>query len=207
MQRWWFGISVPLTIATRIPAIGNHLPTWLGYILLLLILFGLVVGCIEAYSRAFDAVDELEERFSGAAVGLASVTAGEYVSPIATPYAGAPLHSVVIDFRLVVRNRDGQAATTVELRDCTLDVASAVRIDLGFAEPLGMNKQPPLLRTVEAGTTREVSGGALFELPFSQTHIPERCVHGEITLLDTRGKNYKILFTAELIKNPVGEDL
>ena len=201
LQRWWFSVSVLVTIGTLLI---RHLPAWVRYVPPSVIVIGLFVSNLAAYSRVRTRIDDLEARLSGVAVDLVGVYAGEHVYPFETPHSGPPHHSLVVEFQLALRNRDGQAPTTVQLSGCTVDVPDAKLESLRFAGDPNTTEQAGEYRTVGAGTTRGVVVSAVFELPLSQTHIGAECVCGTLSLRDTRDSSYGKEYSTELVKNPVG---
>lgn len=158
----------------------------------------------SAYDRLHKRIVELEDLLTGLVVDIAQVHAGEYVYPYQTPYSEDPHHSLVVEFRLILRNRDGRTPTTTQLTGCSIDAHSAKLKSLEFAGDPNTIERAGLYRTVDAGITREVIVIAEFELPISHTHIAATRVCGKLSMTDTRGGTYAKDYSAELLKNPVG---
>jgi hypothetical protein len=200
---WFFGTAI-LTILVSFPQIGALVPWYVRYILPAgVFVLGFLISVVYTYSRIFDERDQIKERLQGVVVNIAKVSPKEHVCPIDTEDWVAH-HHITIDFDLTLHNRD-TSATTVSIKDCTLNVPGAVRKDLKFfgVSQSPVEDPPGLLRNVPAGVTRPAKGLALFALPVSEFHIQATSVSGTIMFSDTRENTYEKDFSEELIKNPI----
>jgi hypothetical protein len=200
---WVTAATVFVTWALRyVP--GYHLPRYATLIPACAFAIGFVCSNVTAFSRAVIRAEDAERKLAGLWVEIESVTAGEHLRTKESLYEGPPHHSVVIELRLVARNRDGQNACSIELLGCDANLSDGQPATLYFLPEIdqtSINRDPR--RLIPSGDMKTLTVMAIYNLALTETHIEQGSVVGTLRLSDNRGTKFNVPFSSSLIKNPI----
>jgi hypothetical protein len=199
-QRIWFGITAPLGVATAL--FGPHVPPSLRWAPLGAFLLGFVLSNIDAYSAVKKQAEEVNKCLRDLTARVKQVQAGEHFL-IDGNQSRSIRHTLVIEFLVAFRNGDGQYSRTVEVENCTCNVANASLEDLKFlGDPHSSLASPPgPYRNIDAGNSGDAVVNAAFNLPENMRSIEEKEIRGVLYFVDSRGQSIEADFLAPLLRN------
>jgi len=198
-QRIWFGITAPLGVVTPF---FPHLPPIFRWAPLFAFFLGFIVSNIDAYSAVKKQADDVINSFRDLSVKIKEVGAGEHFL-VDGSQSQLIRHTLVIEFLVGIRNGDGQYSRTVEVENCTCNIANARLEYLRFlGDPHSSLASPSgPYRNIDAGNSCDAVVNAVFNLPEDMPQIKEQDIRGVLSFVDSRGQSIQADFFTPLLRN------
>ena len=196
----WICVGAVSVVAFYLPWLSSNIPHFIRPLAWLLLAGGFLFANFAAYSKVSERALKAEGQLECLVVALDEANAREVLRTKDHSPDGKAYHFIEIKFALVVRNRNIATDSTIELIGCETDINEELELnDLAFDR----SKDDPLskYRDILAGSTRQIRGTVLWQLPRLPMLLTQPSVRGQLQLRDTREAGHVVAFMLPLKKD------
>lgn len=199
VQVTWLCLSAIGTVASYFPRLSTRIPYFVRPLSWLSLGIGFCYANLVAYGGVIDRATKAERRLQGVIFLPDSAQAREELRHQNHIKEDGEYHYVLVNFALVVKNRDATMTSTVELCNCMIDISEKCELRSLMFDRLA-DERSPKFRDIAAGTTRRVAGRAVWQLPYSSALLRQTAVTVTLRLRDTRDLEQTVEFKRQLVK-------